>query len=113
MGEYCLDRFNGKVWTTCMVAQHPIGPGAFHEHHSSAYPSDPNRPAFSGDIGYKLRVRYVDVSTDMELESYDWAQVPINPNDPDSMTAWGWKCTKRATYPSNAPVQNMKIGVSW
>lgn len=111
MGAYHLDRFNGRGWVNLAVSPDPIGPDDYAGHQS--YPHDPKRPALAGDPGYKIRVRFVDVTTDMELETYDWDKVPLYPNDPDSELVWGWKCTKRATYPSASPIQHMKVGTLW
>lgn len=114
MGVYHLDRFNGQVWTTLVVSPEPVGPGDLNT--NPAFLNDPKRPGLCGVDGepYKARVRYVDVTTDIELELYDWAKVPMNPNDPDSDTVWGWKCIKCATKPSEGRgIQKMRVGVPW
>ena len=112
-GQFLLDRFNGEKWQTLFAspADYPISPETFGRH--QGYPYDPKRPAFAGEPGYKARVRYVDVTTDMELEFYDWDKIPENPYYPESAMIWGWKLVKRATYPSVSPMQHMKVGTSW
>lgn len=112
MAEYVLDRFNGVNWVTMMISSEPIHPDMFSE--PRAFPFDPNYPAFAGAPGYKLRIRYVDVTTDMELELYDWDKIPSNPHDETSDLVWGWKCTKRGKYPSTSQSPEfMRVGVSW
>ncbi len=115
MGAYHLDRFNGQSWVTMAISSDPVSPDDYGTPDSQGrdYPSNPKLPSLAGLPGYKARVRFVDVTTDMELETYDWAKIPFNPTDPDSDLVWGWKCTKRATYPSNSPIQHMKVGASW
>lgn len=84
---------DGRHWTALMAFPAQIGPDDFHgapdRHVSDTTPG--NVHALGGDIGWQVRVR----CDDCLVELFEWAQIPLNPNDPHSDKAWGWKSIQR------------------
>ncbi len=80
-------------WQVIMAGSCQLGIGDVRgppedSHHNFPPSQDPNhKTAFAGLPGWKARVRY-DVTT---LEEFIWDRIPVNPNDPESDTVWGWK----------------------
>lgn len=76
-------------WTVMLVSPDPIGICDLHGQAETYPPSTPPgfKSAFSGKPGWQARVRYKDTVLDV----YEWEKIPLNPLDPDTELAWGWK----------------------
>lgn len=89
---FYLERYDGKNWTAFRVSTHMVSPSdiiGIDGYPSSTTPG--NLTTFAGKPGWKCRIRYDDVT----IEEFDWAEIPENPMDADSMRLWGWKPISR------------------
>ncbi len=73
---------------------------SYHNYPPATAPN--HKTAFAGKEGWKARVRYGNTT----LEEFIWDKVPVNPNDPESDTVWGWK----RTFYNQVPIERGDFG---
>ena len=91
MTMFYVERSNAKGgWDIMCVASTPLTLDDI-QLPAGSYPVNYELPALVGLPGMQARIR-VD---EAPYEIYDWAQIPLNPADPGSVTVWGWKLIRR------------------